>query len=394
MVPMPMAIPSPPRGVWDIGPLPVRAYAVFIIAGIIVATLWGNRRFIARGGRPGRIIDLAVWMVPFGLIGGRLYHVITDPELYFEPGRNPWDAFAIWNGGLGIWGAIALGGLGAWLGCRHYKIPLGPVADALAPAIVLAQAIGRLGNYFNQELFGSPTTAPWGLEVYLRTPGGVAGTFADCVAAGASPEFPTTYIKASPEVLCGTFHPTFLYELLWDVGVAILVVWADRRFRLGHGRAFALYVAAYTAGRAWIEMLRTDHANHILGLRVNVFVAVAVFLAAVVYLVLTRHLGREDPAIVRGPDLGPHAGLVTEFEEDVQAGKVESAEADASDSGPIEAEASRAGSTEPPDEVDADGAVDAEETGGTGATTSRTDGVAETDEVDNSDERADHAPAG
>jgi prolipoprotein diacylglyceryl transferase len=291
--------------VWDLGPVPIRAYAVFIIAGIIVATLWGNRRFIARGGRPGRIVDLAVWMVPFGLIGGRLYHVITDPELYFCGKEcNPWNAFAIWNGGLGIWGAIAMGGLGAYLGCRYYKIPLGPVADALAPGIAVAQAIGRLGNYFNQELFGSPTTLPWGLDVYLRTPGGVSGTVDDCAAAGATPEFPTTYLKASPEVLCGTFHPTFLYELIWDVGVALLVVWADRRFRLGHGRAFAVYVAGYTAGRAWIEMLRIDHANHILGLRVNVLVAIAVFLAAVVYLVLTRKLGREDPAVVWGPDVG------------------------------------------------------------------------------------------
>jgi hypothetical protein len=174
----------------------------------------------------------------------------------------------------------------------------------LAPGIAVAQAIGRLGNYFNQELFGSPTTLPWGLDVYLRTPGGVSGTVADCAAAGATPEFPTTYLKASPEVLCGTFHPTFLYELIWDVGVALLVVWADRRFRLGHGRAFAVYVAGYTAGRAWIEMLRIDHANHILGLRVNVLVAIAVFLAAVVYLVLTRKLGREDPAVVWGPDVG------------------------------------------------------------------------------------------
>ncbi|HET8588333.1 MAG TPA: prolipoprotein diacylglyceryl transferase, partial [Nakamurella sp.] len=286
---LPMDIPSPPRGVWDVGPIPLRAYALFIIAGIIVAGIWGSRRFVARGGRPGRITDLAVWMVPFGLVGGRLYHVITDPELYFAPGKNPWDAFAIWNGGLGIWGAIALGALGAYLGARRYKIPLGAVADALAPGIVLAQAIGRLGNYFNQELFGSPTTVPWALQVFLRTPNGLPDPTVTCAAFNG--EFPTTWIKATPEVLCGTYHPTFLYELLWDVGVALLVVWADRRFRLGHGRAFALYVAGYTAGRAWIEMLRIDHANHILGLRLNVFVSAAVFLAAVIYLIATRRLG-------------------------------------------------------------------------------------------------------
>ncbi len=301
-VPFAAGIPSPPRGVWEVGPVPLRAYAICIIAGIVVAALWGNRRLVARGGRPGAITDLAVWMVPFGLVGGRLYHVITDPELYFGnpsvPGQNwnPWGAFAIWNGGLGIWGAIALGGLGAYIGARRYGIPFGAIADALAPAIVLAQAIGRLGNYFNQELFGAPTSAPWALEVFLRTPGGVAGTAADC----GSGEFPTEWIKADPTVLCGTYHPTFLYEIVWNVGVALLVVWADRRFRLGPGRAFALYVAGYTAGRGWIEMLRIDHANHILGLRLNVFVSVAVFLAAVIYLVVTRSLRREDPATVWG----------------------------------------------------------------------------------------------
>ena len=189
-------IPSPPRGVLHLWILPIRAYAFCIIIGIIVAVFWGNRRFVARGGRPGRVTDIAVFAVPFGLVGGRLYHVITDNELYFRAGRNPWNAFAIWDGGLGIWGAIALGGLGAWIGCRYYKVPLSAFADSVAPGIAVAQAIGRLGNYFNQELFGSPTTLPWGLDVFLRTPGGVAGTLAQCPAV---PEFPTDYIKANPD---------------------------------------------------------------------------------------------------------------------------------------------------------------------------------------------------
>jgi prolipoprotein diacylglyceryl transferase len=302
MTPLAFTIPSPPQGVWTVGPVPLRAYAIAIIAGIVIAGIWGNRRLVARGGRPGAITDLAVWMVPFGLVGGRLYHIITDPELYFGdpaiPGHNwnPWGVFEIWNGGLGIWGAIALGGLGAYLGARRYKIPFGAVADALAPCIVLAQGIGRIGNYFNQELFGSPTTVPWGLDVFLRTPGGIAGTAAQC----GTGEFPTEWIKADPTVLCGTYQPTFLYELVWDVAVALFVVWADRKFRLGHGRAFALYVAGYTAGRGWIEMLRIDHANHILGLRVNVFVAVALFLAAVIYLIASRRATREDPVAVYG----------------------------------------------------------------------------------------------
>lgn len=292
------AIPSPPQGVWYVGPIALRAYAICIIVGIVVAVWWGNKRFVARGGRPGRVTDIAVFAVPFGIIGGRLYHVITDHQLYFGPGRNPWNALAIWNGGLGIWGAIALGAVGAWLGCRYYKVPLSAFADSVAPGIVTAQAIGRLGNYFNQELFGGPTSLPWGLEVFVRTPGGVAGALpADGVC-----EFPTDYVKATPEVLCGTFQPTFLYELLWNLLVAAVIVAADRRYRLGGGRVFGLYVAGYTLGRVWIEMLRIDPANTFLGVRINVFTSVVVFLGAVVFLVLRRHAPREDPALVAGPE--------------------------------------------------------------------------------------------
>ena len=299
-------IPSPPRGVLHIGIFPIRAYAFCIIIGIIVAVIWGNRRYVARGGRPGRVTDVAVFAVPFGLVGGRLYHVITDNELYFRAGKNPWKAFAIWDGGLGIWGAIALGGLGAWLGCRYYKVPLSAFADSVAPGVIVAQAIGRLGNYFNQELFGSQTTLPWGLDVYLRTPGGVAGTFDQCQAFGATPEFPTDYIKATPTVLCGTYHPTFLYELLWNLVIAAVLVWADRKFRLGRGQVFWLYVAGYTLGRGWIEMLRIDTANKFLGLRINVFTAIVLFVVSVVILIVRRGVQREDPASLLGrpPKLG------------------------------------------------------------------------------------------
>ena len=294
-------IPSPPRGVLYLGPLPLRAYAFCIIIGIVVATLWGNRRFVARGGRPGRVTDITVFAVPFGLVGGRLYHVITDNELYFRPGENPWRAFAIWDGGLGIWGAIALGAVGAWIGCRHYRVPLSAYADSVAPGVIVAQAIGRLGNYFNQELFGKATTLPWGLDVYLRTPGGVAGTQAMCgPVATTAPEFPTSYIKADPTVLCGTYHPTFLYELLWDLAIAALLVWADRRFRLGRGQVFWLYVAGYTLGRGWIEMLRIDTANKFFGIRINVFTSVVLFVVAIAILVARRHVGREDPALLLG----------------------------------------------------------------------------------------------
>ncbi|MTD16747.1 prolipoprotein diacylglyceryl transferase [Nakamurella sp. YIM 132087] len=293
-------IPSPAQGVWYVGPLPLRAYAVCIIVGIVVAVWWGNKRWVARGGRAGRVTDIAVFAVPFGLVGGRLYHVITDNELYFREGRNPWKAFAIWDGGLGIWGAIALGGVGAWIGCRYYKVSFAAFADSIAPGIVVAQAIGRLGNYFNQELFGAQTSVPWALEVFLRTPGGAAGTQEACGIAGSTPEFPTDYIKATPEILCGTYHPTFLYELLWNLAVAALLVWADRRFRLGAGRVFWLYVAGYTAGRGWIEMLRIDTANTFLGLRINVFTSIVMFVVAIGFLIALRGRHREDPALLRG----------------------------------------------------------------------------------------------
>jgi len=283
-------IPSPPRGVWEIGPIPIRAYALCIIAGIIVAIWWGEKRWVARGGRGGHILDVAVWAVPFGLVGGRLYHVITDADTYFGDGpKGPIDALKIWDGGLGIWGAIALGAVGAWIACKRRGVPLPAVADAVAPGIVVAQAIGRLGNYFNQELYGAPTDLPWALIIYERVPDQLTGVSTGQVLT----------VDGVPQIV----HPTFLYELLWNLGVAALVVWADRKFRLGHGRAFALYVAAYTAGRFWIELMRTDHANTILGLRVNVWVSALVFAGAVAYIVIARKRGeREAPELLHGKD--------------------------------------------------------------------------------------------
>ncbi|WP_083661420.1 prolipoprotein diacylglyceryl transferase [Actinophytocola xanthii] len=285
-------IPSPDRGVWELGPIPIRAYALCIIAGIVVAIWWTERRWAARGGTPGTIIDIAVFAVPFGLVGGRLYHVATDYHRYFGEGRNPLDALRIWDGGLGIWGAIALGAVGAWIGCRVKKVPLPAFGDAAAPGIVTAQAIGRLGNYFNQELYGGPTDLPWGLEIYRRVNENGAVDNLNGVAVNHIPE--------------QVVHPTFLYELLWNLAVAALVVWADRRFRLGHGRAFAVYVAGYTLGRTWIELMRTDEATMVGGLRVNVWVSILVFVGAIVYLVLAKRRGpREDLAAIQGTAPSP-----------------------------------------------------------------------------------------
>jgi prolipoprotein diacylglyceryl transferase len=287
-VALPTFLPSPPQGVWEIGPIPLRAYALCIIAGIVVAIVWTERRFVARGGEPGTVTDIAVFAVPFGLIGGRLYHVATDWRTYFGPGGNPLAALYIWQGGLGIWGAIALGGVGAWIGCRRRGVPLTAFADAAAPGIVTAQAIGRLGNWFNQELYGGPTTVPWGLEIYRRI---------DPVT-GVPDNLTGVAVDTTPVAIV---HPTFLYELLWNLVVAALVVWADRRFRLAHGRAFALYVAGYTAGRFVIELMRTDPATRVFGdVRINVVVAAVVFVGAVTYLWWVR-----GPREVFGRHEGP-----------------------------------------------------------------------------------------
>jgi prolipoprotein diacylglyceryl transferase len=278
-------IPSPSQGVWHVGPVPLRAYALFIIVGIVVALVLGDRRWVARGGQPGVIYDIALWAVPLGLIGGRLYHVITDWRTYFgDDGAGLAGALRIWDGGLGIWGAVALGGVGAWIGCRQHGIPLPAFGDAIAPGIILAQAIGRLGNYFNQELYGRPTTLPWGLEIYERRD-----------AAGAL----DTLNGASTGQLIEVVHPTFLYELLWNVLVFAALIYIDRRFKIGHGRLFAIYVAGYCVGRFWIELMRSDVATHIAGIRVNSFTSTFVFIGAVVYIMVAPK-GREDPASLAG----------------------------------------------------------------------------------------------
>ena len=279
--------PSPSQGVWHLGPLPIRAYALFIIAGIVAALLIGDRRWAARGGERGVIYDIALWAVPFGLIGGRLYHLATDWRTYWGPGgAGLGAAVRIWDGGLGIWGAVALGGVGAWIGCRRRGIPLPAFADALAPGIILAQAIGRLGNYFNQELYGRETTLPWGLEVfYRRDPSGYID--------------PHSLDGISTGQLAFVVQPTFLYELIWNVLVFVALIYADRRFNLGHGRLFALYVAGYCVGRFGVELLRDDTATHIAGIRINSFTSTFVFIGAMVYL-MAAPKGREDPESLRG----------------------------------------------------------------------------------------------
>ena len=285
-------IPAPPPG-WSsfsIGPFTVHMYALCILAGIFFAIWYTTKRWVERGGDSEVVGSVAFWAVPFGIIGGRLYHLITSPDQYFGEGGHPIDAFKIWNGGLGIWGAVALGAVGAYIGCRRQGVSFVTFMDSAAPAVLVAQAIGRLGNYFNQELFGRPTDVPWALTVDV--------------------EFRPAGFEIYP-----TFHPTFLYELLWNLLGALLIIYLDRRLDLRGGRVFWLYVMVYTSGRLWIEAMRIDDAHHFFGIRVNVFVAVVALVGSTIAFFvlgarqrrLTEHVPRNQLAAVSANGEDPSA---------------------------------------------------------------------------------------
>ncbi|MBG6218395.1 prolipoprotein diacylglyceryl transferase [Arthrobacter sp. CAN_A6] len=286
---LPASIPSPPAewASFELGPLVIHAYALCILLGIILALLLTQKRFTRYGGNGDAIWDVAIWAIPFGIIGGRLYHVFSSPDAYFGPDGDPVRAFYIWQGGLGIWGAVALGAVGAWIGCRRAGVRLAAFADAAAPGLLLAQAVGRWGNWFNQELFGGPTDLPWGLEI-----------------DPSNANFPA---DADPGTL---FHPTFLYESLWNLaGVAILLL-VDRRLRLRGGRMFWLYAAYYTLGRVWIEALRIDDAEMItlfgVTQRLNVWTSILIFIVAVAILVyLSMRQDKKDETAVYLPGRAP-----------------------------------------------------------------------------------------
>jgi prolipoprotein diacylglyceryl transferase len=274
-----LSIPSPSWNGFNLGPLRVHAYALCILAGVVAAWMLVRHRYRARGGNPEQVESLTLWAVLAGIIGARVYHVITDPELYFGAGRDWYRAFFIWEGGLGIWGGIAAGALVVWWLCRRRRINFGAVADVMAPALLIAQAIGRLGNWFNQELFGGPTTLPWGLEI--------------------APQYrPAGYEQFA------TFHPTFLYELVWClIGAGLLLV-LEKPLRLGRGKLMTSYVIWYTLGRFFIEGVRIDKANQFGGLRVNEYVSLVVFLGAVALLVVqfVRYPGSDSQPFVQIPD--------------------------------------------------------------------------------------------
>ncbi len=245
------SIPSPSISSFDIGPVRIHFYALFILVGIVAAILLGERRLKKRGAPAGLILDVALWAVPFGILGGRLFHVFTHQSDYFGEGKDLLRIFAVWEGGLAIYGALILGSAAAYIGCRQAGVRFLSFADAIAPGVLLAQAIGRWGNYFNSELFGKPTDLPWGLEIALPNlaiPTGLpAGTL---------------------------FHPTFLYEFLWNVSGVFILLILDKRLDLRWGRLFAIYIAYYSIGRFWIEDLRVDPSEVLLGLRSNQWSAI------------------------------------------------------------------------------------------------------------------------
>ena len=262
---MTASLPSPTVGVLYLGPFPLRMYAVCILLGIVVAVWLTGKRLVDRGYEAGQALDVAAYAVPLGIIGGRIYHVITTPDPYWGEGGNPVDAFKIWEGGLGIWGAIALGAFGIWVGCRQVGVRFLPFLDAAVPGVALAQAVGRIGNWFNNELYGGPTTLPWGLEIHDWDQG--AGRAV--VDASGNP------------VVLGVFHPTFLYEMLWLIVLAVALLVIDRRRSLAPGQLAGLYVAGYPVGRIVIELMRTDEAELILGQRLNVWTSILVFLLGI-----------------------------------------------------------------------------------------------------------------
>ena len=277
---LPTSIPSPPPA-WaqfQLGPITIHTYALCILAGMIAAVIITQRRLSRRGGTPGMVLDIVVWAIPLGLVGARFYHVLTHGGDYFFPGANLWNVFAIWDGGNAIYGSLIGGAVGAWIGCRQVGIRFWSFADAVAPGLLIAQSLGRFGNYFNHELFGIPTTLSWGLEI-LPTD--------------------TMFPKDMP---AGTlFHPLFLYEIIWNLAGVALLLLLERRFALRWGRTFALYLIWYGLGRSWLEAIRIDPTSDaFLGIPANIWASfIAIALGAALFVVQSRRHPEPEKSIYR-----------------------------------------------------------------------------------------------
>ena len=293
------SIPSPDVSSFVLGPIRVHFYALFILIGIALAIWIGSRRFRQRGGQAGMILDIALWAVPFGIVGGRIFHVLTHWDYYFYAGADLSKVFAVWEGGLAIFGALLLGSVGAFIGARTAGIKFLAFADAIAPGVLVAQAIGRIGNYFNNELFGLPTTLPWGLEISTANPAYPAG-----LPAGV------------------LFHPTFLYELIWNLMGFAVLIWLDRKLKLRWGQMFAAYLITYSIGRAFIESIRIDPSEIFFGLRTNVWSAIFGIAIGVALFVWSRRKHKQEETSVYLPGREPKEPDVIDSE-GTKADKVE-----------------------------------------------------------------------
>jgi prolipoprotein diacylglyceryl transferase len=302
-------IPSPTISQFSIGPVTIHIYALCILMGIVLAVWITTTRWKKLGGNFDQVLDITLVSVPAGIIGARLYHIITTPERFFGPDGDWAEMFRIWNGGLGIWGGVLFGALAAWAWCRHKHYPMALLADAIAPGLLVAQAVGRLGNWFNQELYGAPTTLPWGLKLNME--GTAIGHSEQCYDGATCPG--------------GTlFHPTFLYEMIWNlIGAAIIVYIGSKAMKkLKAGSLFAVYIMWYTLGRTWIESLRIDYAHEFLGVRINVWVSMAVFVLGAVSFIVVQQMGKDTDL------LAEKLRTVTEIEQRLENGESE----DSSDS--------------------------------------------------------------
>ena len=302
-------IPSPTISQFSIGPVTIHIHALCILMGIVLAVWITTTRWKKLGGNFDQVLDITLVSVPAGIIGARLYHIITTPERFFGPDGDWAEMFRIWNGGLGIWGGVLFGALAAWAWCRHKHYPMALLADAIAPGLLVAQAVGRLGNWFNQELYGAPTTLPWGLKLNME--GTAIGHSEQCYDGATCPS--------------GTlFHPTFLYEMIWNlIGAAIIVYIGSKAMKkLKAGSLFAVYIMWYTLGRTWIESLRIDYAHEFLGVRINVWVSMAVFVLGAVSFIVVQQMGKDTDL------LAEKLRTVTEIEQRLENGESE----DSSDS--------------------------------------------------------------
>lgn len=262
-------IPSSPISAIQLGPLTIHFYALCILSGIAVAMWWSTKRWTARGGDGDELFDITFVAVIAGIVGARLWHVLTSPEPFFGPEGNPIAALYIWQGGLAIYGAVAGGALAAWLMARHKGVSFAVLADTLAPTIMVAQVLGRFGNWFNQELYGPPLDAPFAWDVTCVTNGHTIG--------GCTP---------------GTHHPTFLYEQLWNLAGVVVLLLLARRLRLGGGRVFWLYVVIYSLGRAGIDAIRSEPVLMLGPLRIHTVIALVMVLVGLLMLALLTRRAR------------------------------------------------------------------------------------------------------